>query len=435
VQKKNLNPTWAPILISFQKLCNGDIDRPLKLECIDWDSDGSHDAIGNLTISWRALQEAAGKEPITLIHPRKNVPAGKLYVMQASLEEQPSFLQYIQQGCELNFMVAIDFTASNGHPADPNSLHYMNPAVPSKYQQAIQAIGEVLEFYDSDMNFPAYGFGGKYSNEPVQHCFALNGQGFNPEVHGTAGIIQAYHQALSVMTLHGPTLFAPVINAAVAQAAVMHTNIRTQQRYLVLTILCDGMILDMEATVDAIVKASSLPLSIFIVGIGAADFSNMRVLDGDDAILTTRTGHRAARDIVQFVEIGARTGNDVKQITAELLEELPGQFTKYMKMNDSQFRDHGFNLLSWGCVIFAAALAWDQQQKKKKKKKKKKEKAASADQGDAGGTTFTAASVDTGDRQDTLRETCPGHSLAARQDRGLPESDAWRHNAAHFRPD
>ena len=37
----------------------------------------------------------------------------------------------------------------------------------------------------------------------------------------------------------------------------------------------DGVISDMNRTVDRIVAASNLPLSIVIVGVGGADFSNM----------------------------------------------------------------------------------------------------------------------------------------------------------------
>lgn len=37
---------------------------------------------------------------------------------------RPSFLDYIRGGCSLNFLVGIDFTASNGAPSDPLSLHY-----------------------------------------------------------------------------------------------------------------------------------------------------------------------------------------------------------------------------------------------------------------------------------------------------------------------
>ena len=39
--------------------------------------------------------------------------------------------------------------------------------------------------------------------------------------------------------------------------------------------LQDGVISDMNRTVDRIVGASKLPLSIVIVGVGGADFSNM----------------------------------------------------------------------------------------------------------------------------------------------------------------
>ena len=37
----------------------------------------------------------------------------------------------------------------------------------------------------------------------------------------------------------------------------------------------DGVITDMANTVDRVVDASNLPLSIVIVGVGGADFSNM----------------------------------------------------------------------------------------------------------------------------------------------------------------
>ena len=66
-----------------------------------------------------------------------------------------------------------------------------------------------------------------------------------------------------------------------------------------LLILTDGIVDDMQATVAEIVKASSLPLSIIIVGIGNEDFSDMDHLDGDDGL--QHGGVKAHRDIVQFV--------------------------------------------------------------------------------------------------------------------------------------
>lgn len=49
----------------------------------------------------------------------------------------------------MNFTVAIDFTASNGNPASPSSLHYLNPyGTPNQYAGAIQAVGNIIQDYD-----------------------------------------------------------------------------------------------------------------------------------------------------------------------------------------------------------------------------------------------------------------------------------------------
>lgn len=57
----------------------------------------------------------------------------------------------------------------------------------------------------------------------------------------------------------------------------------------------------MADTREAIVQASHLPMSVIIVGIGNADFSDMQMLGGDDGILRSPKGEPVLRDIVQFV--------------------------------------------------------------------------------------------------------------------------------------
>lgn len=64
-------------------------------------------------------------------------------------------------------------------------------------------------------------------------------------------------------------------------------------------ILTDGIINDMQKTIDQIVRGSELPLSIIIVGVGAADFSSMDVLDADDEPLYSQKYKKyMASDIV-----------------------------------------------------------------------------------------------------------------------------------------
>mmetsp|Transcript_39991 Transcript_39991/g.61197 ORF Transcript_39991/g.61197 Transcript_39991/m.61197 type:complete len:83 (+) Transcript_39991:1079-1327(+) len=52
--------------------------------------------------------------------------------------------------------------------------------------------------------------------------------------------------------------------------------------YVILLIITDGIIFDMEKTIDQVVRGSSLPLSIIIVGVGDDDFSTMDILDADE---------------------------------------------------------------------------------------------------------------------------------------------------------
>lgn len=65
-----------------------------------------------------------------------------------------------------------------------------------------------------------------------------------------------------------------------------------------LLILTDGEITDMDQTVDVLVEASYLPISIIIIGVGNANFDKMDILDGDGKLLRSSRGISAARDIV-----------------------------------------------------------------------------------------------------------------------------------------
>ena len=71
------------------------------------------------------------------------------------------------------------------------------------------------------------------------------------------------------------------------------------QSYTICLILTDGVISDMQKTVDQIVRGSGLPLSIIIVGVGQAEFDNMETLDGDvNPLFSTKLNKYASRDIV-----------------------------------------------------------------------------------------------------------------------------------------
>jgi hypothetical protein len=94
-----------------------------------------------------------------LVNPKKTSKkgyhnSGELTVVQCTSTRIYSLMEYLAGGCEINLVVAIDYTASNGNPAYPTSLHYVNPYEPNEYMKAIRAVGDVLAAYDSDRQFP-----------------------------------------------------------------------------------------------------------------------------------------------------------------------------------------------------------------------------------------------------------------------------------------
>lgn len=56
-------------------------------------------------------------------------------------------------------------------------------------------VGDVLQFYDSDKRFPAWGFGARPIDGPVSHCFNLNGSTSHSEVHKTSIVIKCLSYA------------------------------------------------------------------------------------------------------------------------------------------------------------------------------------------------------------------------------------------------
>ncbi|CAO2610446.1 Cpne2 [Lemmus lemmus] len=228
---------------------------------------------------------------------------------------------------EKPIQVGIDFTASNGNPLDPSSLHYINPMGTNEYLSAIWAVGQIIQDYDSDKMFPALGFGAQLPPDwKVSHEFAINFNPTNPFCSGVDGIAQAYSACLPHIRFYGPTNFSPIVNH-VARFAAQATRQQTATQYFILLIITDGVISDMEETRHAVVQASKLPMSIIIVGVGNADFAAMEFLDGDNRRLRSHTGEEAARDIVQFVpfrefrnvSVGPRLGRAAAGTATELM--------------------------------------------------------------------------------------------------------------------
>jgi len=361
--KNSLNPKWKEEEIELSTLCGGNVDLPLRLAIFDYESSGNHISMGEIETSVNKLLEAKGNSGLKIKN--KGSVSGTIAVHVASvsgtesLEEKmesmnfdeeepepepeedvvfnpvpfvppppspPTFLDYVNGGCEMQLCVAIDFTGSNGDPRKPGTLHYLSPDGSSMndYEKAISSIGSVLADYDSDKKFPVWGFGAKYSGQ-VYHLFQC---GPASEVEGIQGVLEAYHQTFkSGLVMSSPTVITEVLTtaAAFARSAQDQAQQQGKQKYSTLLIVTDGAVSDVRATVESLANISDAPMSVVIVGVGPADFSAMQFLDD--------VAERSQKpDVVQFVEFNKYKHN-FNALTSATLRELPDQMVAYFQRN------------------------------------------------------------------------------------------------------
>ena len=256
-----------------------------------------------------------------------------------------SFIDYLKNGVTIKLTLGIDFTSSNLPPLDPKSLHYLGGGM-NDYECAIRACGSVVAYYDYNQLFPVYGFGAQIIGENKPNmCFNINFKK-NPEIYTIDNVIKEYHKCFKNIMLAGPTEFCPLIKK-VNETIKKENN---PLKYHILMILTDGIIVDQQQTIDALVQGSFLPLSVIIIGIGNNHFQEMIQLDGDEIPLIDSRGVKRMRDLVQFVPFN-KYKNDPNELVAQVLEEIPRQIMEYFTMNNiyphnlaiSQFNKFNFN--------------------------------------------------------------------------------------------
>ena len=259
--------------------------------------------------------------------------------IQYYLKKKISYLDKISKNkIQINLEIAIDYTKSNKPPNDPASNHFINSINLNDYEKAIKSCGEILSPYDADQLFPVYGFGGippvlnGQPNNEVSHCFNINFKE-NAEIHGINNILEKYRESLYKVKLSGNTKFSFVLKKVISNINKDLKYKRNENHYYILLILTDGVVNDMKDTIDLIVEASYLPLSIIIVGIGNEDFTFMKKLDGDEIPLTNSKGEKRKRDIVQFIRFNNFKKNNAidfgTDFAEEVLKEIPTQIEEY----------------------------------------------------------------------------------------------------------
>ncbi|KAK1438802.1 hypothetical protein QVD17_04613 [Tagetes erecta] len=274
--------------------------------------------------------------------PYRSQPQKKLDKRYSTIADNYTSLEQVTEalaraGLESsNLIVGIDFTKSNEWTGSRSfhrkSLHHVGDGF-NPYEQAISIIGKTLAAFDEDNLIPCYGFGDASTHD--QDVFS-----FYPEnrfCNGFEDVLSRYREIVPNLILSGPTSFAPVIEQAMTIVE------QSGGQYHVLLIIADGQVtrsVDTERgqlspqekkTVDAIVEASKLPLSIVLVGVGDGPWDMMKEFDDN---IPDRDFDNF--QFVNFTEIMSKKVPLIRKETEfalSALMEIPSQYKATIELN------------------------------------------------------------------------------------------------------
>ncbi|XP_010550166.1 PREDICTED: E3 ubiquitin-protein ligase RGLG2-like [Tarenaya hassleriana] len=235
-----------------------------------------------------------------------------------------------------NLIVGFDFTKSNewtgAKSFNRKSLHFIGNGQ-NPYEQAITIIGKTLAAFDEDNLIPCYGFGDASTHDQDVFSFYPEGRFCN----GFEEVLARYREIVPQLKLAGPTSFAPIIEMAMTIVE------QSGGQYHVLVIIADGQVtrsVDTERgqlspqeqkTVEAIVQASKLPLSIVLVGVGDGPWDMMKEFDDN---IPARAFDNF--QFVNFTEIMSKNREQSRKETKfalDALMEIPSQYKATIELN------------------------------------------------------------------------------------------------------
>jgi len=162
-------------------------------------------------------------------------------------------------------------------------------------------------------------------------------------------VLEMYSDVVRRVSLSGPSNLAPIINKAV-------DIVRQTRKYHILVIITDGQITEESSTVDAIVNASNIPLSIVAVGVGDGPWNTLQKFD---ASLSRRRFDNFR--FVDYHRVTTKTKNPDLAFALQALMEIPDQYKRIkelgyldsrgMVVNDNDTSISGCMVKSDECVF------------------------------------------------------------------------------------
>uniref|UniRef100_A0A915E7K2 Copine C-terminal domain-containing protein n=1 Tax=Ditylenchus dipsaci TaxID=166011 RepID=A0A915E7K2_9BILA len=264
------NPRWREFVLPTTFFPTS-TEWLLQISCFNFNNNAEDTLMGRFSTTFYQLLGTQGSNKFALRNgPKRKENASMELVQLRTREDTPSFVNLLKSGLQMHFTLAIDFTTNNGGPNTANSLHFMHPHNPNVYMNALNSVCSSIFKFDKLDRVSLLGFGAKIPPSfEFSQCFALNGDVNNSYVKGIDEVMNCYRNSAISILPYAPTEYSGVIHHVVRLAKA---SLRTANGfYFTLIILTNGSIKNTKDTIDTIVQASELPISIVFVALGNAD--------------------------------------------------------------------------------------------------------------------------------------------------------------------
>jgi len=220
----------SPIYFNPGYILTSYLEKNLPLYFVFYDNKGS---IGDYLLEKKAFDSLKYTNIKINLYDNKGVNFADMK-LSYSLMPNNHFLDYLNHGLDISFIIGVDYTSSNKEPTDPKSLHTLVREGKNVYENAMRSCGGILAYYDKSNQIPLFGFGGvPKGKHMLSHCFNVNGL-LNPNIGGgLENVIKIYKESLKSVKLLGPTKFSLLIKN-VLDNTIKHRNLMEEDPVMLL---------------------------------------------------------------------------------------------------------------------------------------------------------------------------------------------------------
>jgi hypothetical protein len=322
--------TWETVPIRVIDLCDNDYDLPLVFLLHD-STTTSEGSIAKSEFSFRQIYRSNAILQLfstQLNDENRMIPGGRVHISLQEMTEDFSFFDYLKGGCKLSLISAVDFSSSTGRVSDPNYHHQISTTGMNDYEKLIGTIGDVVLSSNAEPIVHMYGYGAKISGVD-SYAFPLTHDN-SSQISGVADMLKSYRSSIRFLEPGKRNVITNIIDTA---AAIAREQNEENKKYYILLILTSDDISDIQQTINSVINASSLPLSILIACIGGRTFRNITMLANEQQHMAGSKGVKSDRNIVHFSSLSS-CNYSCTEVCKNLLSKVSSDLLEYYRIRD-----------------------------------------------------------------------------------------------------